>query len=129
MMMDMGMMGGGTDYAPLYAQAKEILAAGMLAELKDDAKEAMGQGDDNGGDSCPHCGAPMGGGMGMTMPKMGLGAPEMPPAAPPMPDLSQFAMRMPPPAGPAMPPIGGPMRPPMRPPMPGGPRPPMPGGM
>lgn len=106
--MDMG-MNGGSNYAPLYSQAKEILAAGMLAELKEDADEAMkGEG---GEDSCPHCGSPMGGGMGMKMPKMGLGAPEMPPAAPPMPDLSQFAMRIP--AGPAMPPIGGPMRPPM----------------
>lgn len=120
--MDMGMMGGGTDYAPLYAQAKEILAAGMLAELKDDAQEAMGQGEDNGGEStCPHCGSPMGGEMGMTMPKMGLGAPPAP--APAMPDLSQFAMRMPPMGGagaPPMPPMGVPAgAPPMRRPMPG----------
>lgn len=120
--MDITGMGAGTDYAPLYAQVKEILAAGMLAELKDDAKEAMGQGEDNGvmgGDSCPHCGAPM----GASVPPMGLGAPAPAPAEPAMPplDLSQFAMRSPaPPMGlgagaSPMPPMG---RRPM-PPMPG----------
>lgn len=66
--MGMDMEGGPADYSPLYAQAKEILAAGMLAELKEDAQEAMGQGEDNGGeDMCPHCGAPMGGPMGNPM--------------------------------------------------------------
>lgn len=113
--MDMGMMGGGTDYAPLYAQAKEILAAGMLAELKEDADEAM-KGEEE--DTCPHCGNSMN---GPKMGRMGLGAPEMPemeePAMPSMPNIAQFAMRMP-----AAPMAGGaPMVPPApaRMPMPG----------
>lgn len=91
--MDMGMMNGGSDYSPLYAQAKEILAAGMLAELKEDADEAMkGEGEE---ESCPHCGGPMG---GPKMGRMGLGMPEVEDQAPAMPpmDLSQFAMRVPP---------------------------------
>lgn len=108
--MDMG-MNGGANYAPLYSQAKEILAAGMLAELKEDADEAM-KGESEGEDTCPHCGSPMGGGMGKMgmMPKMGLGGMEAP-EAPTMPDLSQFAMRVPAPPmmgrqpAPAMPPM------------------------
>lgn len=116
--MDMGMMGG-DQYAPLYAQAKEILAAGMLAELKEDADEAMGKGEsEDMGGSCPHCGAPM----GAAVPPMGLNAPAPTPAAPAMPplDLSQFAARMP--AGPMAGPAAAPPSPMMRRPMP-----PMPG--
>jgi hypothetical protein len=107
--MDMGMEGGQTDYSPLYARAKEILAAGMLAELAEDAKEAMGESEDQGEgeDMCPHCGAPMGGPMGNPMAKKMLSplAPQMP-----EPGLEQFAMRMPPPAEPmdmGMPPMPG----------------------
>jgi|DEB19_MinimDraft_3_1074340.scaffolds.fasta_scaffold116734_3 hypothetical protein len=110
-MMDMG-MGGGTDYSPLYAQAKEILAAGMLAELKEDAQEAMGQGEDQGGeDMCPHCGAPMGGPMGnpMAVPRL---APAPAPAGP-MGLPPELAMRVPAPSGPLPSPAGIPM-PPMR---------------
>lgn len=104
-MMDMGMNGGQSDYSPLYAQAKEILAAGMLAELKEDAQEAMGQGEDNGGeDMCPHCGAPMGGPMGNPMATPRL-APAPAPAGP-MGLPPELAMRVPP-AGPR--PMAGPM--------------------
>lgn len=108
-MMDMMNMSGGMEFSPLYAQAKEILAAGMLAELAEDAKEAMGEGEDQGGeDTCPHCGAPMGGPMGnpmakkMLLPMDGMGAegqggPMLPP---------QLAMRMPAPAMPPAPVAG-----------------------
>lgn len=85
--MDMMSMGGGADYSPLYAQAKEILAAGMLAELAEDAKEAMGQGEGEGEDTCPHCGAPMGGEMGNPYATPKLSQPGLPP---------ELAMRMPP---------------------------------
>lgn len=88
-MMGMGMdMEGGGDYSGLYAQAKEILAAGMLAELKEDAEEAMGQGEDGGGeDMCPHCGASMGGPMGNPM--------ATPRLAQPMGLPPELAMRVP----------------------------------
>ena len=89
--MDMMSMGGGADYSPLYAQAKEILAAGMLAELAEDAKKAMG-GEDEG--ECPHCGAKMGMGNPMAKPmlsQMGEMEDEYAPMLPP-----QLAMRMPP---------------------------------
>lgn len=92
--MGMNMEGGPTDYSPLYAQAKEILAAGMLAELKEDAQEAMGQGEDGGGeDMCPHCGALMGGPMGNPMATPRL-APAPAPAAP-MGLPPELAMRIP----------------------------------
>ena len=114
--MDMMNMGGPTDFSPLYAQAKEILAAGMLAELSEDAKEAMGQGEDQGGESvCPHCGAPMGGPMGnpmakkMLLPMDGMGAEDQ--GGPMLPP--QLAMRMPPPSTPPMPGAGA--QPPMTP--------------
>jgi len=91
--MDMMGMGGEMDYSPLYAKAKEILAAGMLAELAEDAKEAIGEGEDSGAGGCPHCGATMG--MGNPLAKRGLSdypgeQPEMAPMLPP-----QLAMRMP----------------------------------
>lgn len=82
-----------TDYSSLYAQAKEILAAGMLAELKEDADEAAGKGE--GEDTCPHCGQQMGGygkpmlqGLGgMESEGEGMGMPMLPP---------NLALRMPP---------------------------------
>ena len=88
-------------YSPLYARAKEILAAGMLAELDEDAKEAMGQGEDQGmgggEDTCPHCGAPMGAPMGNPFAKQMLSAPAPAPAPPPIPSLPpELAMRVPP---------------------------------
>ena len=106
--MDMMNMGGSTDFSPLYAQAKEILAAGMLAELSEDAKEAMGQEEDQGGeDMCPHCGAKMGMGNPMATPRLSQmggdmeaedqGGLMLPP---------QLAMRMPAPAMPPAPMAG-----------------------
>lgn len=104
--MDMMSMGGGMEFSPLYAQAKEILAAGMLAELAEDAKEAIGgEGEGEGGGECPHCGAKMGMGNPMATPRLSQmgsdmeaedqGGPMLPP---------QLAMRMP---APSMPPMAG----------------------
>lgn len=103
-MMDMG-MGEGDDYSALYAQAKEILAAGMLAELKEDAQEAMGGEDSGGEDMCPHCGASMGAPMGnpMAKPRLNQAYPE-PMGLPP-----QLAMRVPASLTPGMPGMPNPL--------------------
>lgn len=93
-MMGMGMdMEGGGDYSGLYAQAKEILAAGMLAELKEDAEEAMGGEGGYEEDMCPHCGSKMGGPMGNPLATPRL-APAPAPAAP-MGLPPELAMRIP----------------------------------
>jgi len=97
-MMDMGMDGGMADYSPLYAQAKEILAAGMLAELKEDAEEAMGGEGGYEEDMCPHCGSKMGGPMGNPM--------ATPRLAQPMGLPPELAMRVPASPQPPMP-MGG----------------------
>lgn len=105
--MDMMSMGGGMEFSPLYAQAKEILAAGMLAELAEDAKEAIGgESEDQGEGECPHCGSKMGMGNPMAQPRlsqMGEMEDEYAPMLPP-----QLAMRMPAPSMPPMPRPGGP---------------------
>lgn len=111
--MDMMSMGGGMEFSPLYAQAKEILAAGMLAELAEDAKEALGgESEGGGGGECPHCGAKMGMGNPMATPRLSQmggdmeaedqGGPILPP---------QLAMRMPAPSMPPMPGRQAPMTP------------------
>lgn len=102
--MDMMSMGGGMEFSPLYAQAKEILAAGMLAELAEDAKEAIG-GEGEGEGECPHCGAKMGMGNPMATPRLSQMGGEMEDEyAPMLPP--QLAMRMPAPSMPPMP-MGG----------------------
>ena len=109
--MDMMSMGGGMEFSPLYAQAKEILAAGMLAELAEDAKEAIG-GESEGEGECPHCGAKMGMGNPMATPRLSQMGGEMEAEdeyAPMLPP--QLAMRMPAPSMPPMPGRQAPMTP------------------
>ena len=106
--MDMMSMGSGMEFSPLYAQAKEILAAGMLAELAEDAKEAIGgEGEGEGGGECPHCGSKMGMGNPMATPRLSQMGGEMEAEdeyAPMLPP--QLAMRMPAPAMPPAPMAG-----------------------
>ena len=109
--MDMMSMGGGMEFSPLYAQAKEILAAGMLAELAEDAKEAIG-GEGEGEGECPHCGSKMGMGNPMATPRLSQMGGEMEAEdeyAPMLPP--QLAMRMPAPSMPPMPGRQAPMTP------------------